>query len=138
MQVVAEGVSVFWADVGLDAAHGEVHQGEAARGGRCILAKERDVVDVAAVETTIFCRHHETWTGRKAGVVNAAAFRRREHFNNEAVNAGRGGELAAVLALGAGELGEEVFEDAAEEVEGAVGLTPPALSPEEREERSGG
>jgi hypothetical protein len=39
-----------------------------------------------------------------------------KHLDEEAHDAGRGVELAAVLALGAGELGEEVFEDAAEEV----------------------
>ena len=109
MEVAAEGVGVLGADVGFDAAHGEVHQGEAARGGRRILAEEREVVNVAAVETTKFCRHHETRAGGKAGIVNAAVFCRREHFHDEAVNARRRVELPAVLALGAGEAGQEIL-----------------------------
>jgi hypothetical protein len=32
MEVAPEGVSVLGAEVGLDAAHGEIHDGEAARG----------------------------------------------------------------------------------------------------------
>jgi hypothetical protein len=57
----------------------------------------------------------------QAGVVDAA-FVGGEHLDEAAHDAGRRVELAAVLALGAGEAGEEVFVDAAQQIDGAVGL----------------
>ena len=58
--------------------------------------------------------------GAAGGVVNASLVR-GDHLDEEADNAGGGVELAAVLALGAGELGEEVLEDASKEVLGPAG-----------------
>jgi hypothetical protein len=53
------------------------------------------------------------------GVVDAALVG-GEHLDEQRTTQ-RGVELAAVLALGAGELGEEVLVDAAEQVLGAAG-----------------
>jgi hypothetical protein len=69
---------------------------------------------------TILISHFPHPVAAAAGIVDAALVG-GEHFNEEANDTGGGIELAAVLALGAGELGEEVFEDAAEEVFGAAG-----------------
>ena len=63
---------------------------------------------------------HEHAARAAAGVVDAALVG-REHLDQHAHDAGRRVELAALLALGAGELGEEVLVDAAEDVLGAVG-----------------
>ena len=52
--------------------------------------------------------------GATGGVVDAA-FVGGEHPDEEAHDAGRSVDLVAVLALGAGELGEEVFKDAADD-----------------------
>ena len=119
MQVAAEGVGLLGAEVGLDAAQGEVHHGQAAGGGVALLAVDADVAELAAVGFDEFFRLHEHAAGAAAGVVDAALVG-REHGDQAAHDAGRGVELAAVLALGAGELGEEVFVDAAEDVLGAV------------------
>ena len=119
MEVAAEGVGVLGAEVGLDAAQGEVHHGEAAGGGVALLAVDADVADPAAVGFDEFLRLHEHAAGAAAGIVDAALVG-REHFDEEAHDAVRRVELAAVLAFGAGELGEEVFVDAAENVLGAI------------------
>ncbi len=117
MQVAAEGVGLLRAEVGLDAANGEVHDGQAAGGGVAFLAVDGDVADASAVFQHEFLRLHEHAAGAAAGVVDAA-FVGREHLDEQADDAARGVELAAVLALGAGELGEEIFIDAAEDVLG--------------------
>jgi len=49
---------VLGADVGLDAAQGEVHHGEAARGGVALLAVDADVAEPAAVGFDEFFRLH--------------------------------------------------------------------------------
>ena len=121
MEVAAEGVGVLGAEVGLDAAQGEVHDGEAAGGGVALLAVDADVAELAAVGFDEFFRLHEHAAGAAGGVVDAA-FVGGEHLDEAAHDAGRGVELAAVLALGAGEAGEEILVDAAEQIDGAVGL----------------
>ena len=68
-----------------------------------------------------FFRLHEHAAGAAGGVVDAA-FVGGEHLDEAAHDAGRGVELAAVLALGAGEAGEEILVHAAEQIDGAVGL----------------
>jgi hypothetical protein len=80
-----------------------------------------DVAELAAVGFDELLGLHEHAAGAAAGVVDAALVG-GEHFDQQAHDAGRGVELAAVLALGAGELGEEVLIDAAEEILGASGL----------------
>ena len=62
---------------------------------------------------------HEHAAGAAGGVVDAALVG-SEHLDQEAHHAVWGVELAAVLALGAGEAGEEVFVDAAEQIDGAL------------------
>jgi len=59
---------------------------------------------------------------------------RFEHLEQELDHAARGVELAALLALGAGELGEEVLVDAAEHVLGAgLFVTDPDVAEEVNE-----
>ena len=70
--------------------------------------------------STNFSRLHEHAAGAAAGVVNAALVG-GEHLDQQPDDADGGVELAAVLAFGAGELGEEILVDAAEQVLGAVG-----------------
>ena len=62
---------------------------------------------------------HEHAARAAAGVEDAALVR-REHLDQHADDVRRRVELAALLALGAGELREEVLVDAAENVLGAV------------------
>ena len=119
MEIAPEGVGLLFAEVGFDAADGEVHHGEAAGGGVVLLAVDADVAEPAAVGFDEFFRLHEHAAGTAAGIVNAA-FVGREHFDEKTDDALRGVELAAFLALGAGELAEEVFVDATEQVKGPV------------------
>src|SRR6266487_2409417 len=49
MEVVPEGVGLLFAEIGFDAADGEVHYGEVARGGVALLTVDADVAEVAAV-----------------------------------------------------------------------------------------
>ena len=113
MEVAAEGVGVLGAEVGLDAANGEIHHRQAAGGGVALLPVDADVAELAAVGFDEFFRLDKHAAGAAAGVVDAA-FVGREHLDETAHDAGRGVELAAVLALGAGELGEEILVNAAQ------------------------
>ena len=124
MEVAPEGVGLLWAEVGFDAADGEVHHGEAAGGGVALLAVDADVAELAAVGFDEFFRLHEHAAGTAAGIVDAA-FVGSEHLDEEAHDALRGVELAAFLAFGAGELAEEIFVDAAEDVFRAACLRRP-------------
>ncbi len=119
VDVAAEGVGLLGPEVGLEAAQGEIHDGQAAGGGVALLAINRDVAELAAVGFDEFLGLHEHAPGAAAGVVDAALVR-REHADEEADDAARGVELAAILPLGAGELGQKVFIDPAENVLGAV------------------
>ncbi len=64
---------------------------------------------------------HEHAAAAAAGVVDATLVR-RQHLDQHLDDAGRRVELAALLALGGGELAEEVFVDLAEQVLGAMTL----------------
>ena len=121
MEVAAEGVRVLRAEVGFDAAQGEVHHREAAGGGVALLAVDADVAELAAVGFDEFFRLHKHAAGAAGGVVDAA-FVRGEHLDEAAHNAGRSVKLSAVLALGAGEAGEEILVHTAKQIDGAVGL----------------
>src|SRR5439155_18402476 len=121
MEIAPEGVRLLFAEIGFDAADGEVHHGEPAGGGVALLTVDADVAELAAVSFDEFFRLHEHAAGPAAGIVNAA-FVGREHLDEETHNALRSVELAAFLAFGAGELAEEVFVDAAEDVFRAVRL----------------
>ena len=121
MEIAAEGVFLHLTEVGLDAAQGEVHHGEAAGGGVALLAVDGDVAELAAVAFDELFRLHEHAAGAAGGVVDAALVGGK-HLDEAAHDAGRRVELAAVLALGAGEAGEEILVNAAEQIDGAVGL----------------
>ena len=120
MERAAEGVGVLGSEVGLDAPEGEVHDGEAAGGGVALLAVDADVAELAAVRFHEFLALDEHAARSAGGVVDASPIR-GNHLDEEADDAGGGVELAAVLSLGAGELGEEVLEDASKEVFGPAG-----------------
>lgn len=121
--VAAVPVGIVEGRVGEDVvgAQGEVHDGEAAGGGVALLTVDADVADLAAVRFDEFLRRHEHAARALAGVVDAALVRAK-HLDEAAHDAERGVELAAVLALGAGEAGEEILVDAAEQIDGAVGF----------------
>ena len=116
MAVGVEGVAV--GDLGVDAANGEVHLGQPPGGVVRLLPVDRDVADAAAVRLDELLALHEHAARAAAGVVDAAAIG-RQHLDQHAHHVGRRVELAALLAFGAGELGEEVFVDAPERVLGA-------------------
>ena len=120
VQVAAEGVGVFRAEVaprcrewpGSSSASRQVV-------GLRLLAVDGDVADPPAVGLDEFLALHEHAARAAAGVVDAALVR-GEHLDQHADDAAGRVELAALLALGAGELGEEIFVDAAQDVLGAV------------------
>ena len=116
--VVVEGVAV--GDLRVDAADGEVHLGQPPGGVVGLLAVDGDVAELAAVGLDELLALHEHAARAAAGVVDAALVG-REHLDQHAHHVRGRVELAAALALGAGEPGEEVLVDAAERVLGAVG-----------------
>jgi hypothetical protein len=99
--VVVEGVAM--ADLRIDAADGEVHLGEAPGGVVGFLAVDGDVAELAAVGLNELLARDEHATRTAAGVVDAALVG-CEHLDQHAHDARRSVELAALLALGAGEL----------------------------------
>src|SRR5438876_7599639 len=115
MEIAPEGVGLLFAEIGFDAADGEVHHGKAAGGGVALLTVDADVAELAAVSFDEFFRLHEHAAGTAAGVVNAA-FVGSEHLDEETHDALWGVELPAFLAFGAGESAEEVFVDAAKQI----------------------
>ena len=119
--VLVEAAFVVPADVGVDAAHGQVHLGQAPGGVVALLAVDGDVADAPAVfEHELFALHEHAATAA-AGVVDAALVG-FEHLHQHLHHRMRGVELAAALALAACELAEEVFVDAAEQVVGLSAL----------------
>ena len=118
MLVVVEGVAV--GDLRVDAADGEVHLGQPPGGVVGLLAVDGDVAELAAVGLDELLAADEHAARAAAGVVDAALVG-REHLDQHAHHARGRVELAAALALGAGEAREEVLVDAAERVLGAVG-----------------
>src|SRR5947207_6031565 len=108
MEIAPEGVGLLFAEIGFDAADGEVHHGKAAGGGVALLTVDADVAELAAVGFDEFFRLHEHAAGTAARIVDAA-FVWSEHFDEESNDALRCVELTAFLAFGAGELTEEVF-----------------------------
>jgi hypothetical protein len=124
--VVVEGVAV--GDLALDAADREVHLRKPPSGVVRLLTVDGDVgfglatiAVPAGVRTNELHRLHEHAGRAAAGVVNAAAVG-LEHLDKKLHHAARGVELAALLALGAGELREKVFVHTTEHVLGAAFL----------------
>src|SRR5436189_111433 len=112
MAIAPEGVGLLFTEIRFDAADGEIHHGEAARGGVALLTVDADVAELAAVGFDEFFRLHEHAAGTAAGIVDAA-FVGSEHLDEETHDALRCVELAALLAFGAGELAEKIFVNAA-------------------------
>ena len=78
-----------------------------------VLSVDRNVADLAGMRLDEFLARDEHPAGAAARVVDAAPVR-REHLHQHSNDVGRRVELAALLALGAGELGKEVFVDPTE------------------------
>ena len=115
VQVVVEGVGVVRPEVALDPADGEVHLGQAPGRRVALLPVDGDVALAAAVLLHELLALHEHAARAAAGVVDAA-LERLDHLDQQLDHAARRVELAAALALGAGEAPEEVLVDAAEHV----------------------
>src|SRR5450830_665134 len=113
--VGVEGVGVVRPQVALEPADGEVHLGQAPGGGVALLPADGDVALAAAVLLHGALALHEHAARAAAGVVDAT-LERLDHLDQQLDHAARRVELAAALALGAGEAPEEVLVDAAEQV----------------------
>ena len=124
--VVVEGVAV--GALTIDAADGEVHLRKPPGGVVGFLAVDGNVsfgFATIAVPASMCAdelhRLHKHAGRAAAGVVHAATVG-LEHLDKELHHAARGVELAALLALGAGELREKVFVHTTEHVLGAAFL----------------
>ncbi len=115
VQIVVEAVGLMGAEVGVDAADGQVHLGQLPGGGVGLLAVDGDVAQPAAVLLDELLALYKHPTGATAGVVHAALVG-LDHLHQQLHHALRGVELAASLALGDGESPEEVFVDSAQRV----------------------
>ena len=133
MAVVVEAVAV--GNVALDPANGQVHSGQLPGGVVGLLAPDGDVTPrlpaaclpklrrrqvaiASGVGLDELHRLDEHAGGAAAGVVDTAMIG-FQHLHQELDDATRGVELAALLALGAGELGEEVLVHTAQHIFGA-------------------
>ncbi|MCY1296253.1 hypothetical protein D9M70_456280 [compost metagenome] len=119
--VADKGIRRLLAQVEVDPANRQIHRRQAPGGGVGFLAVDRHIAQLAAVGFDKFFRLHEHATAAAAGVVNLAVVR-VEHRHQGFDDAGRGVELPALFAFGAGELAEEVFVDLAEQVAGLAGV----------------
>ncbi|MDB6063988.1 MAG: hypothetical protein JWR26_196 [Pedosphaera sp.] len=117
MQIRAKTVGVALAEIGVDAANGEIHPRQFPGGEIGFLSVNRDVAHAAAVFFHEFLRLHEH-AARTAARIEHAAFVGFQHGDEHLHDALRGVELAAALAFRAGELAEKVFIDATEHVLG--------------------
>ena len=115
MLILEEGIGGDFAEVGREPAHGEVHLGQLVGGGGELLPVNRDVLGVAVVAFDKLERLHEHAARAAARIVDLALVG-LDHFGDEIDDALRGVELAPQLALGGGELAEEVFIDPADGV----------------------
>ncbi|SMF63989.1 hypothetical protein SAMN06265365_12386 [Tistlia consotensis] len=118
--VVVEGVAM--GDLPVDAPDGEVHLGQPPGGIVRLLAVDRDIgLGLPAIAVAVpvgvdeLHRLHEHARGAAAGVVDPAAIG-LQHLDQQLDDAAGRVELAALLALGAGELRQEVLVDASEHV----------------------
>jgi hypothetical protein len=125
--VAGEGVGGLFAQVEVDAADGEVHRRQPPGGGVGFLPVDGHVAQLAPVGLDEFFGLHEHAAGAAAGVVHLAVVG-GEHGDQGLDDAGGGVELAALLALGAGELAEEVFVHLAQHVAGLPGSSPKPMA----------
>jgi len=122
VQVAMETVGVFVAEIGFDAADGEVHLGQLPRGRVALLTEDADVaLGFAAVAIAGGVFFHEPdrlhkHAARTAAGVEHAAFVGGEHFDEQLDDAAGRVELPAFLALGAGELRQEILVHAPEDI----------------------
>jgi hypothetical protein len=107
-------------DLGVDAADREVHLGEPPSRVVRFLAVDRDFAEPAAMRLDEFLALHEHAARAAARVVDAALVR-CQHLDEHTHDMGRRIKLSAFLALSAGELGQKIFVDAAEDVACPVG-----------------
>ena len=121
MQVAVERVGVLFAEIPINTANGQVHLSQPPGGMVRFLAVDADVADSTAVGLDELFRLDEHSAGTAAWVIDSALVR-SQHFDQNTDHAAGRIELAALLSLGAGELREEIFIDAAEDVLGAVFL----------------
>ena len=119
VSIVVEGAFTVPDDVGFNAANGEIHFAEAPSGLVGFLAVDAEVGAAPAMSFREFFGLHEHAAGAAAGVKDAA-FVGLNHFDEKLDDRLRGVKLAALFAFAGGELAEEVFVDAAENVLGAA------------------
>ena len=119
MLVRVERVFPAAGQVAVDAVDSQVHLGQAPGPLVGLLAVDGDVVAAAAVGEDELLRLDEHAARPAAGVIDPARVRLKD-FDQDPDDAGRGVELAAALALGAGEHLEEILVDLAEYVAGLL------------------
>ena len=117
--VGVEGVLPAFAEVAVDAVDGQVHLGEAPGALVGLLAVDGDVVPAAAMREHELLRLDEHAAGPAARVVDPAGVW-LQNLDQESDHDGRRIELAAALALSAGEFLQEVLVDLAEDVAGGL------------------
>jgi hypothetical protein len=116
---VVEGVGVLLAEIALDTANGQIHLGKPPGGVIRLLTVDADVADLAAMLFDELFRLYEHAAGTAARIVYSALVG-SQHFDQHPDDTAGRVELAALLALGAGELREEILIDPAEDVLGSV------------------
>src|SRR5690554_567587 len=92
--VLVEAALVVPANIGVDAAHGEVHLGQAPGGVVALLAVDGDVADATAMLQHELLALHEHAATAAAGIVDAALVG-LEHLHQYLYYRARGVELAA-------------------------------------------
>ncbi len=115
VEVAAKRIGVLGAEVGVDATDRKVHLAQAPGRVVAFLAIDGEVADASAMRQDKFFTLNEHPAGTAAGVVDAA-FVGFDHLNEELDDRLRRVELPSPFPFGAGELAEEVFVNAAEDV----------------------
>ena len=116
-----EAALVVPADVGVDAAHREVHLRKSPGRVVALLPVDRDVADATAVLLDELLGLDEHASRAAAGVIDPPLVR-LQHLDQESDDATRRVELTPALALRAGKSAEEILVHSSENVAGAVGL----------------
>ncbi len=123
MTVVVEGVAVR--DLAFHAADRQVHAREPPRRVVGLLAADGDIAEPATVRADKRLVLHEHARRAAARIVDTSPIG-LDHLDEKRDHAARGVELAALLAVGARELGEEVLVHAPEYIlRPAVGIPDP-------------
>ena len=127
VEIAQEGVGGLQAQVGFNATDCEVHVSEAPGRRVRLLTEDRDAGLLPAVSFDKALGLHEHARRAAARVVHAPLVR-FEHLHQQSYDAAGCKELAAALALGLGELAQEVLVHATEHIArpGALTLEPDA------------